>query len=426
MARTIHDTRLETRAARARLRPRRKPYFKTLIPGRVALGYRRTRKDAPGSWLVRTYLGSERYRVQPLGIADDFADKTSGHVLDYAAAQAAALASKVNVLRPDGATVEDAIVAHVQRMAVDRPGAAAEFNAKAECHILPRLGTIPLARLTTEQILQWRDALANSRAYNAERVPAGTNDDRRARRATTNRIFTVLRAALNSAFEHGLVDSNTAWKRVHALRNTTAARQRILTVEEAQRLLNAADAPSGFRDLVHAALLTGARYGELARLQVQDFRHDKLHVTQSKAGCQRWIVLTEEGIAFFAQLAAGRAGHEPLLRHQPRYGDGGAVAWRKNDQLWWMARANKAARLAPPITLHGLRHTYASLCVMAGMPLMVLAQNLGHTDVTMVVRHYGHLQADYVDAQIKAAAPRFGLVGKSNIMALRPKAQTNE
>jgi integrase len=227
-----------------------------------------------------------------------------------------------------------------------------------------------------------------------------------------------LRASLNRAFDQGMVASNTAWKRVRPLRNTAAARQRFLTVEEAQRLINAADAASGFRALVHAGLLTGCRYGELCRLDVQDFRHNKLHVTRSKSGRERWIVLTEEGIAFFAALTAGRAGSEPLLR---RNGE----RWRKDEQQAPTAAACEAARLTPRITFHGLRHTYASLCVMAGMPLMVLARNLGHVDVTMVTRHYGHLETTFVDAEIARAAPRFGLVGKGNVRALRPQARGN-
>ena len=44
---------------------------------------------------------------------------------------------------------------------------------------------------------------------------------------------------------------------------------RYLTVAEAKRLINAAD--PDFRILVQAALQTGARYGELARLTVTDF-----------------------------------------------------------------------------------------------------------------------------------------------------------
>lgn len=51
-----------------------------------------------------------------------------------------------------------------------------------------------------------------------------------------------------------------------------AARVRYLSTIEAQQLINASDLD--FRNLVRAALATGARYGELAALTVADFNPD--------------------------------------------------------------------------------------------------------------------------------------------------------
>jgi integrase len=410
MARTLRDARLETRAARERLPVGRKPHFKTLIPGQLHLGYRRKARHAPGQWLVRVYLGRERYHVAVLGVADDFTDVTPANgVANYAEAQKRALAHCAT-RHHEGLTVEDALERYINWLRVDRPASAKDAQLTAERHILPWLGATALSALTTEAITAWRDRLAAGPAYDTR--PLATADRHRARRATTNRIFCVLRAALNKAFENGVAQNATAWKRVKQLRNTTQARHRILTVEEAQRLINAADGPSGFRDLVHAALLTGARYGELAKVQVQDFKHDKLHITMSKSGQGRWIVLTEEGVAFFTQLTVGRSGDEPLLLRD------GHSPWRKSVQLRRMAVAVTAARLRPRITFHGLRHTYASLSVMAGMPLMVLARNLGHRDTTMVQHHYGHMEGGFIDAEIQKAAPRFGMVIATNVKTL--------
>jgi hypothetical protein len=74
MARTIRDAKLETRAARGRLTPSKKPHWKTLVPRKLHLGYRKKGKDRPGAWLARRYVGGERYRIVLLGIADDFED----------------------------------------------------------------------------------------------------------------------------------------------------------------------------------------------------------------------------------------------------------------------------------------------------------------------------------------------------------------
>jgi integrase len=55
-----------------------------------------------------------------------------------------------------------------------------------------------------------------------------------------------------------------------------------------------------------------------------------------------------------------------------------------------------------------MRHTWASLAVMNGVPLIVVAKNLGHSNTRMVEKHYGHLADDYVKEAIRESAPRFG------------------
>ena len=43
---------------------------------------------------------------------------------------------------------------------------------------------------------------------------------------------------------------------------------------------------------------------------------------------------------------------------------------------------------------------------MAGVPLLVVAKNLGHADTRMVEKHYGHPAPSYIADAIRA--PRFG------------------
>jgi integrase len=183
---------------------------------------------------------------------------------------------------------------------------------------------------------------------------------------------------------------------------------RYLSVAEARRLISACNPE--FRPLVQAALQTGARYGELCRLTVADFNADvgTLAIQQSKSGQARHIVLTDEGRAFFQQITAARLGDEPLFQKQ----------WGMSHQLRPMKDAVKRATIKPTVSFHGLRHTWASLSVMAGMPLMVVARNLGHADTRMVEKHYGHLAPSYVTDAVRRSAPRFGKIA-SNVTALR-------
>jgi integrase len=188
---------------------------------------------------------------------------------------------------------------------------------------------------------------------------------------------------------------------VRPFENVDVARVRYLTVPECQRLINAADRE--FRPMVQAALQTGCRYGELCRLTVGDFNADtgKVSVLQSKGGLPRHVVLTEEGEEFFAQLCAGRAGRELMLLKAS------GEVWGTSHQAKPMRLACERSHITPPINFHGLRHTWASHAAMAGVPLLVVAKNLGHSDTKMVEKHYGHLAPSYVDDAIRAGAPRF-------------------
>src|SRR5712671_409599 len=68
----------------------------------------------------------------------------------------------------------------------------------------------------------------------------------------------------------------------------------------------------------------------------------------------------------------------------------------KSQQQRPLVEACHAATVTPAISFHTLRHTYASLMVMDGVPLIVVARNLGHSDTRMVEKHYGHLTSSYI------------------------------
>jgi hypothetical protein len=64
-------------------------------------------------------------------------------------------------------------------------------------------------------------------------------DGTRKRRATANRILTVLKAALNHAWKAGHATSDDAWRRVKPFRAVETARVRYLSEAECVRLVNA-------------------------------------------------------------------------------------------------------------------------------------------------------------------------------------------
>jgi integrase len=209
------------------------------------------------------------------------------------------------------------------------------------------------------------------------------------------------------------VDDDKVWRRFKPFREVNAAKERFLSLDECQRLINAADRETGFRDLVRAALYTGMRYGELCRLTVGDFADGKLAVRKSKSGKPRYVRLGKEGTNFFSRLVTGRSPKEPMFMHY-RLGR----AWKKSDQNRPMREAVSGA-LLEPLSFHALRHTYASLAIMNGASLLIVSRNLGHTDTRMVEKHYGHLAASYEDEMIRNAETKFGIGDKTTVVPLR-------
>jgi integrase len=422
MARRIREEKLDTRSARLKLRQRREPYWASMSGG-LALGYRKGKTG--GTWIAKHYSAAAGRRYHAIGPADDILDADGRRVLNFGQAQANArewLATPSEVQSQSKPyTVADAMDDYLRYLESEGrpPHTIRDARYRDSALIRPKVGHERLFNLTAERLRRWRDDLVKAaprvRTRKSEtqkyREVAG-DDARRARRASANRTWTVLRAALNHAFRDGKVPSDLAWRKVKPFKAVDAARVRYLTVAEAKRLLNACN--PDFRSLVQAALETGARYGELVRLTIADFNPDvgTITIRLSKSGRPRHVVLTDQGKAFFRQITAARAGDEVMLRKA----DGSA--WRTSHQLRPMAEAVNRAKIAPAISFHGLRHTWASHAVMNGVPLLVVAKNLGHSDTRMVEKHYGHLAPGYIVDAIRAGAPKFGFKRDKKIVML--------
>jgi integrase len=153
--------------------------------------------------------------------------------------------------------------------------------------------------------------------------------------------------------------------------------------------------------MVYAALLTGCRYGELCRLRAADYdaKVCTLAIRESKSGKTRHVTLTEEAAELFNQLTVGREHSEAILMRT----DG--TVWNRAQQVRPMRELCGRAGIDPPAGFHVLRHTHASILAMRGVPMAVIARQLGHADTRMTERHYAHLAPNYIAETIRANFP---------------------
>ena len=428
MGRTVRDTNLESRTARLRLTPRRKPYWRVLEGG-LHIGYRRT-KEGGGSWVAHRFIGEHRYLETKLGTADDLQDADGVTLQSFGQAQEAArkwwtAAQRVDHGLAPGSgpyTVADALRDYFDAREHEGSKGVKGARQTADARILPQLGSIEIEKLSTVKIRAWLAGLAKSDKLVRKKMTDTLQATRvldvddpeavRARRSTANRILTILKAALNHAFNSEHASSDQAWRKVKPFREADAAIVRYLTASEWQRLINACE--PDFRNLVRGALLSGCRYGELTRMTAADFNRDvgTITVPLSKAGKSRHVVLNDEGRELLAALTAGRAPRELIFKRS----DG--EPWGKSHQARPLMEASRRAKIEPAATFHILRHSYASALAGKGVPMGVIAAQLGHAGTRMTERHYAHLSPSYVADTIRAALPTFGGGDKSNVVAI--------
>jgi integrase len=392
-----------------------------------ALGYRRGSKG--GSWIAKFRDASGKRQIEALGAADDVRDADGLSVYSFAQAQELARAWFQRKAREAAGdylptdqpyTVADAF-ADYRADYLRRGGKALDrLDWSAAAWINPALGAIVLDKLTKARIVTWHQKIAETPSRLRTKVGVAQRhraDDAsaegiRRRRSTANRVLTILKAALNYAHAERKCASDDAWRTVRAFREADAARLRYLSDEEARRLANACSAD--FRSLVTGALLSGCRYGELTAMIVDDFNRDAgtLRVRVSKGGKPRHVVLTEEGRDFISALTAGKPGSTKLFNRN------NGKAWGRSEQQRPLAAACATAGIDPPVNFHGLRHTYASRLAMRGVPLAVIAAQLGHSDTRMVEKHYSHLAPSYIADTVRAAFGSLGIVEPSNVVPI--------
>jgi integrase len=418
MARTVRNSTLEAKSNRLKLPIRREPYWQRISKG-CHIGYRRL-TDGNGTWIARYRPENGARTYCALGSADDVTDgitfaQAQEKARDYFKAEQRKAAGEF--VSAGVYTVADAMRDYFADRERKRHKSVAIDRLQSEAHIIPALGSTAVEKLTKRKIVEWHAALADAPAR--KRSPAGEQrfrkrnaSEKNSRGSTANRILAILKAALNRAHDEGRAPIADAWQNAKPFQGVDSARVAYLKEDEPGRLLNACQ--GDLRNLVIAGLLTGCRYGELTQMVVEDFHADAgtIHVRVSKSGKSRHVALTDEGQRFFARLCLGKTATDLLLTITGR-------AWKKANQQVPFEAARRAARLGP-ISFHGLRHTYASKLVMKGVPLAVVAAQLGHTSIAMVEKHYGHLAPNYVADTVRAALGNLGVVEPTNVTPLKP------
>ncbi len=236
-------------------------------------------------------------------------------------------------------------------------------------HLLPSLGRKSLAQITVQDVNRWITRQL------AEKKPG-----------TVKRQLNTLRAILNDAIRAGHIEQNPCR---HADRiRSVVGRQRFLDGNEVIRLLAFAETVVDWLpDFILWAIHSGMRKGEIRALRWQDIRPLEngrvvILIPTSKTNEPRMISSTRTMI-------------EVLDRQRGRRIDGDERVFPVSNMIlrrYW-EQARKLADLSD-VTLHDLRRTHGTHAAAAGVGLRTLADRIGHTDLTMLQKHYAAVVGD--------------------------------
>jgi integrase len=246
-----------------------------------------------------------------------------------------------------------------------------------DCYILPALRTLPLSRVTTARVEEWRDELATKLAA-----------------ATVNAALSCLQSAFTYFVEkRRWVDKNPC-SRVERIEGRDRDYLWIQTVEEINQLL--LNVPGDVRDIVALMLGSGIRVDEALCLEHGDVDLEKRLITvqhgsqgTTKNGKVRRVPILDAVLPMLRQRGIQRGGARLLFP--------GKEGKRRAPQAVRRAfkRAAKRAGLNTKLRLYDCRHTFASHWVMNGGDIFALAKVLGHSSVIITERFYAHLRPDH-------------------------------
>ncbi len=347
----------------------------------------KVRKD---SWTVQVYLGRDpstgkkRYRSEAVRGTRAQAERRLTEILRE-------IDMGSSVPKPSGLTVgeylegwlRDPMEARVRLRTLEG------YQLHVRGNIVPRIGAVPLGRLTVRQVQDME----------ADLLRSGGRDGRGLSPRTVIHVHRVLYTALKHALRLELVSRNVA----AAVQPPRAPRYqaRTLTWDEARSFF--AGVPNQlFRSIFLLAFQTGLRRSEILGLQWRD-----VDLSGGFLSVRRGLVKLSSDGAVLNDPKSGRGrvvdlGSDAirgLRSHLESFpGNGNFVFCHSGGEPLQPASVSKAFQRAASdaglegLRFHDLRHTHASLMLAEGVHLKVVSERLGHSSIAITADTYSHVQ----------------------------------
>jgi integrase len=303
------------------------------------------------------------------------------------------------LLEPSRESLHDYLDRWLEAAAKPRLGASSydDYERLLRYYIRPELGATPLQKLT---------------ALDIQKVYAGMQARNLSPR-TVQYTHRVLRNALEQAVKWRLLTHNPA-QHVE-LPKQERREMHFMTDEESRRFLNVAQSSPHYAFFT-LMLSTGLRPSEALALRWQDVDTERcsVRITRTVKRIKGAWVFDEPKTKKSRRVVDYPVSlNEVLLAHRVKQAEligetelvfaslEGTPLHEKNILVRYYRPLLKAAGLLETMRLYDLRHTHASLLLLAGVHPKVVSERLGHSSVVITLDTYSHvipsLQRDSAD-----------------------------
>ena len=218
-------------------------------------------------------------------------------------------------------------------------------------------------------------------------------------RQTTMDFHHQLKGAVLDAVDDGLIDRDPTRKAIIKGKTPSAKKMKYLNQFELHTLLSSLELGSeiNWDWLIMLTAKTGLRFSEALALTPRDFdfSHQLLSVsktwnykdgggflpTKNKSSVRK-VQLDWQTVIQFSELVKRLPPDEPIFVTGEKVYNSTVNAI--------LARHCRRAKI-PVISIHGLRHTHASLLLFAGVSIASVARRLGHSSMTTTQKTYLHI-----------------------------------
>ena len=283
------------------------------------------------------------------------------------------------------------------------PTTYASYERVVQQYILPILGHFRLSEIRPFHVQMFIQQLQSpGRGKQRETLSS----------SSVRRYFVVLQSILGRAFKLGMIASNPADSARIELPSNPCTPTDIFTQEEAAQMLHYLEKePMQYQLLVHLAILTGCRRGELVALTWKDVDTENGIITINKSNYQlsggKVETKPPKTRGSIRQISIPSYCIDMLLQYRKQQTASSESSWIFTREDGSPMRPQRASKWFTQFLqrnglrhrkFHSLRHTSATLLLLNGTNIKTVAARLGHMQLSTTNRYVHNISQADLDA----------------------------